>query len=100
MRSPLLRRLAIASIAAVLPGLASAQYQLVWEDQFNGNTLDLTKWEPMIGNGCPNCGWGNNELQYYRAENATVSNGTLKITARRQNFGGAAYSSMRRRTAR
>ncbi len=100
MSSPLLRRLALAFIAAAVPGLASAQYQLVWEDQFNGNTLDLTKWEPMVGNGCPNlCGWGNNELQYYRAENATVSNGTLKITARQQNFGGAQYTSARLRTA-
>ena len=100
MRTSLLRRLALASVAALFPGLATAQYQLVWEDQFNGNTLDLTKWEPMIGNGCPNlCGWGNNELQYYRAENATVSNGTLKITALQQNFGGAPYTSARLRTA-
>lgn len=100
MRTSLLRRLALASVAAALPGLATAQYQLVWEDQFDGNSLDLTKWEPMIGNGCPNlCGWGNNELQYYREQNATVSNGTLKITALRQNFGGAQYTSARLRTA-
>ena len=100
MRTSLLRRLALASVAALFPGLATAQYQLVWEDQFDGNSLDLTKWEPMIGNGCPNlCGWGNNELQYYREQNATVSNGTLKITALRQNFGGAQYTSARLRTA-
>ncbi len=78
---------------------ASAQYELVWQDEFNGTSLDLSKWEPMIGNGCPGiCGWGNNELQYYRAENATVGGGTLKITARRQNFGGAQYTSARLRT--
>ena len=84
----------LASMA--LAATASAQYQVVWEDNFDGNTLDLTKWTPMIGTGCPNvCGWGNNELQYYRAENATVANGMLTITARRENFGGQQYTSAR-----
>ncbi len=85
--------------AAAITGPAAAQYQLVWEDQFDGNSLDPTRWEPMIGTGCPNlCGWGNNELQYYRAENATVGGGLLTITARQQNFGGAQYTSARLRT--
>ena len=85
--------------SAALAATASAQYQVVWEDNFDGNTLDLTKWTPMIGTGCPNvCGWGNNELQYYRAENATVANGMLTITARRENFGGQQYTSARLRT--
>lgn len=73
---------------------------LVWSDEFDGNTLDLTKWTPQIGDGCNInlCGWGNNELEYYRAENATVSDGTLKITARRENFGNRNYTSARLRT--
>ena len=33
-----------------------------------------------IGNG--NWGWGNNELEYYRTDNATVENGLLTITAK------------------
>lgn len=87
--------LAIAGLAAP----AAAQYQVVWEDNFDGTSLDLSKWEPMIGTGCPNvCGWGNNELQYYRAENATVANGMLTISAKRENFGGQAYTSARLRT--
>ena len=46
---------------------AFAQYELVWEDEFNGTEVDPTKWEFQIGTGCPTlCGWGNNELQYYR----------------------------------
>lgn len=78
---------------------ARAQYQLVWEDNFDGTTLDANKWEHMIGNGCPNlCGWGNNELQYYREQNATVSGGTLSIRAEQQFFGGAQYTSSRIRT--
>lgn len=72
---------------------------LVWEDNFNGNSLDLTKWTPQIGDGCPGlCGWGNNELEYYRAENAVVSGGTLKIIAKEEAFGGRDYTSARLRT--
>lgn len=54
----------------------------------------------MLGNGgaygIP--GWGNNELQYYRSENATVANGALTITARQENFAGYNYTSARLRT--
>lgn len=74
-------------------------YQLVWQDEFNGTQLDLTKWEPQVGDGCPSlCGWGNNELQYYRTQNTTVAGGLLTITAKRENFGGRAYTSSRLRT--
>jgi beta-glucanase (GH16 family) len=74
-------------------------YQLVWHDEFDGTQLDLTHWEPQIGTGCPElCGWGNNELQYYRAQNATLAGGFLTITAKRENFGGANYTSARLRT--
>ncbi|MBT8144546.1 MAG: family 16 glycosylhydrolase, partial [Gammaproteobacteria bacterium] len=73
---------------------------LVWEDQFDGTQLDLDKWEPMIGNGqaygIP--GWGNNELQYYRSENATVADGKLTITAKAETYLGYAYTSARLRT--
>ena len=77
----------------------SAQYQLVWSDEFEGATLDLSRWEPMVGNGCPNlCGWGNNELQYYRAQNATVAGGMLTISAKEESFAGNDYTSARLRT--
>lgn len=74
--------------------------QLIWSDEFEGNALDLTKWEPQLGDGCNInlCSWGNNELQYYRAENATVSDGSLKITAKRESFQGKNYTSARLRT--
>lgn len=73
---------------------------LIWADEFDGATLDLTKWTPQIGDGCDInlCGWGNNELEYYRAENAVVSDGTLKIIAKRENFGNRNYTSARLRT--
>jgi beta-glucanase (GH16 family) len=72
---------------------------MVWSDEFNTTGApDNAKWGYDIGDGCPSlCGWGNNELQYYtnRTENITVSNGTLKITARAENFGGRSYTSAR-----
>lgn len=66
---------------------------LVWSDEFNGTTLDLSAWQHEIGNG--QGGWGNNELQYYRPENTTVSGGYLVIEARRETFSGYAYTSSR-----
>ena len=73
---------------------------LVWEDNFDGTSLDTAKWDAMIGNGCSYgiCDWGNNELQYYRSENAVVANGELTITAKQENFGGKDYTSARLRT--
>jgi len=71
-------------------------YGLWFEDEFVGNSLDTNFWTPQIGDGCPNlCGWGNNELEYYRAENATVANGQLTISAKQESFGGRNYTSSR-----
>ncbi len=69
----------------------------IWADEFNGNTLNLTDWTPLIGDGCDInlCGWGNNELQWYQAENAVVSDGTLKIIAKRESVGGRDFTSAR-----
>ena len=76
-------------------------WTLVWSDEFNGTSLDTTNnWECMIGDGCSYgiCGWGNSELEYYRAENATVSGGYLTIEAREESYGGKAYTSARIRS--
>lgn len=74
----------------------------VWSDEFGGSTLNLSNWEPMIGDGSAYGlpGWGNNELQYYtdRAVNISVSGGMLRIVARRENFGGRQYTSARIRS--
>ena len=60
-------------------------WNLIWNDEFNGNSLDTTKWSYQIGNGLTasgNTGWGNNELQYYTdsKDNVYVSDGKLNIT--------------------
>lgn len=88
-----------ALLAALAPVPALAQYTLVFEDEFDGAQVDPAKWQFQIGTGCPSlCGWGNNELQYYRAENATVAGGLLTITAKQESFGGRDYTSARMRT--
>lgn len=77
--------------------LVQAQcWNLVWEDEFTGTSLDGTNWSYQTGAS----GWGNNELQYYRngTNNVTVSNGVLKITAKEESYMGADYTSARIRT--
>lgn len=66
---------------------------LQWEDDFTGTTLNTANWTAEIGRGSN--GWGNNELQYYRAENTIVQDGYLIITAKKENFSGAEYTSSR-----
>jgi len=86
---------------ASLAGGANAQedWTLVWQDEFDGVNIDRSKWDFDIGNGFwANPaeqkdwvqGWGNNELQYYtdRAENASLKDGTLRITARSEAYTG------------
>lgn len=74
-------------------------YTMVWNDEFNGNTINPDYWVFETGTGCPHlCGWGNNELQYYRQENAWVEGGVLTIEARRENFQSSLYTSARMKT--
>ncbi|MCR4631175.1 MAG: family 16 glycosylhydrolase [Treponema sp.] len=77
-------------------------WHLVWNDEFNGKEIDLTKWDFQLGTGSQYGleGWGNNELQYYRKENASVKDGNLILEARKEDFGGCAYTSARLRTVK
>ena len=71
-------------------------YSLVWADEFNGTSLNTTDWTNENGDGCPgNCGWGNNEQEYYtdRPENLFFQNGKLIIEARKESFAGKPYTS-------
>jgi beta-glucanase (GH16 family) len=84
----------VATCLLLSPWAAAQNWQLVWQDEFNGSIGP--DWVFETGNG-PN-GWGNNEWQYYRRENATVEDGSLVITARREDFGGFRYTSARMKT--
>ena len=71
-------------------------YNLVWADEFDADTLNTNWWTYELGDGCPNlCGWGNNELEYYRKENTSIVDGNLVITAKKQNYGDREYTSSR-----
>lgn len=69
-------------------------YKLVWKDEFNGPALDSLAWSFENGDGCPNlCGWGNNELEYYRPDNLSFQDGKMIIEARPEAVGGKSYTS-------
>ncbi|NNF40379.1 MAG: glycoside hydrolase family 16 protein, partial [Woeseiaceae bacterium] len=74
---------------------------LVWSEEFDGTELDPATWFYQLGDGTEYGipGWGNNELQYYRAENAVLEDGVLKITAQQESVAGYNYTSARITTA-
>lgn len=82
--------------------LEPRNWELVWADEFNeaaGTQPNPTKWTYDLGTG--NNGWGNFEQQTYtnRPENVSMDgNGNLVITARRENFQGAQFTSARIKT--
>ena len=69
--------------------LNAQNWQLVWEDDFNGNSLDQSKWIHDIGTGSQYgmWGWGNGELQYYQPQNTTLNNGIAKIEVKEEPNG-------------
>jgi len=72
---------------------------VVMEENFDGTELDTSLWSYDIGDGSSQglSGWGNNELQYYtdRPENVKVEDGILNITARKEAYEEASYTSGR-----
>ena len=66
---------------------------MIFEDNFDGNSLDATTWTHETGTGTN--GWGNFELQSYTPDNTTLQDGHLIITAKEQQSGGADYTSSR-----
>jgi beta-glucanase (GH16 family) len=70
-------------------------YELVWSDEFNGDTLNAANWTPEFGTG--QNGWGNGEAQSYtdNPENLRVEDGLLIIEARKS---GSDWTSARIKT--
>lgn len=60
-----------------------------------GDVSQLTDWTILEGDGCNvnNCGWSNNELQYYSKNNVTIKEDQLYITALDESFGIGLYQS-------
>lgn len=72
-------------------GRLDSDWVCIWADEFNGTEVDEEKWTFVIDGQ----GGGNNELQYYRRENAEVKDGKLIITAKNESFMGRTYTSAR-----
>jgi len=94
------RTISVALILAALlwrPTTSHAAWQLAWSDEFNGTSVDTSKWTFETGN---NNGWGNGEREYYtsRTNNAYVSGGMLHIIALQESMGGFPYTSARMKT--
>ncbi len=78
--------------------ISTGDYNLVWQDNFDGNTLDeKNNWNIEVnGNG-----GGNSELQYYRRENISVGlepvsgANCLIITGKKENYLGKTCTSGR-----
>ena len=71
----------------------SREYELVWSDEFDGTSLDMDKWSYELGNwkldengNYITGGWGNNEQEFYTDSNASVKDGILTISARKENY--------------
>lgn len=75
----------------------SGYTNLIWRDEFNGTAVDSSKWDYDYGDGS-SIGvwrWGNNEAQWYKPENATVSDGKLHIAGKKESVSGYDYTSCR-----
>lgn len=68
-------------------------WKMVWNDEFDKKGApDTTRWKFDLGS---NDGWGNNELEYYTANNATIDSGFLTIEARKEPKDTFRYTSAR-----
>jgi beta-glucanase (GH16 family) len=66
-------------------------------DKFEGTSVDMSKWGYQNGNGDKYIenGWGNQERQSYKTQNAVIENGILKLIAKAETFNGKNYTSGR-----
>jgi len=65
-------------------------WKLVWSDEFNGNSLDTSKWNVLMRETSK-----HNELQYYIPEEVYLEDGLLHIRSSKRNYGSQEYTSGR-----
>jgi beta-glucanase (GH16 family) len=82
--------LAVAMPAAAAPIPDLPGWQLSWQDEFDGMQVNEQKWQLIdLENS------HNNEKQYYLPEQASVVNGSLRITATDEDYESKDYRSAR-----
>src|SRR5688572_12820323 len=83
----------VAVLCICVPAF-SQTWTLVWNDEFNGSTLDLSKWTYETGTGV-NGDWGTGQLDAAtsRPENVSIKTGiagadgnVLAITTRKESY--------------
>lgn len=83
----LLASLSLCETAALAPA-APPGWMLTFQDEFDGQALNASQWDPI--------NWTtpfNNERQAYHPSRATVENGNLVLTADDADYGGKSYTS-------
>ncbi len=78
--------------------------EFIWQENFD--ELNIDRWTIVTGDGCDlgegMCGWGNQELQYYKTDNVYIEeipgepgNNALVIEARNEAMGSSSFTSGR-----
>jgi len=78
------------SIVAQKKTDSHSDWKLVWQDEFNGKSLDNTKWNVLIRETSK-----HGELQYYVPDEVYTENGYLRIRSRVRKYGSKEYTSGR-----
>lgn len=67
---------------------STGKWKLIWSDEFQGKTLDETKWNRTMREENY-----NGELHYYHPNNVTLKDGFANLTAKKQKMGIRKYTS-------
>ena len=69
-------------------GRANSHWKSIFDDEFNGPSLNTNKWTPCYHSGdCTNS--GNGEQEWYVPNNVSVNNGVLSLRAERRTYRAA-----------
>ena len=83
--------------AVLSAGVATAEYQLIWSDEFNGGDIDHKTWQAETN---PGVVYDARQKQFYtnNRENSFVKAGQLVIRARKESYSINDYTSARLNT--
>ncbi len=81
-----------AATATATPSTHNDPWELVWNDEFDGSSIDGNKWNVQDTGTVY-----NNELEYYHPDNVALETesgqGVLALEARKEAYGGKEYTS-------